>query len=136
MSDFVDTNIVVRLLARDDPAKTARCRTLFERAARGELALVTSESVILEVVQVLSSPRLYRMARTDLVAVLRPLIEIRGLRLDHKQTVLRALDLYETTNLDFTDCLSIEHARRAGLDGIYSYDRGFDRVPGVRRLEP
>lgn len=136
MSDFVDTNIIVRLLARDDPIKMARCRALFERAARGELELVTSESVILEVVQVLSSPRLYRMARADLAAVLRPLIEIKGLRLDHKRSVLRALDLYESTKLDFTDCLAIEHARRAGLRGIYSYDQGFDRVPGVRRLEP
>ena len=136
MSDFVDTNIVVRLLARDDPTKTAHCRALFERAARGEIELVTSEAVILEVVQVLSSPKLYRMNRSDLAAVLRPVIEIKGLRLDHKRSVLRALDLYETTNLDFTDCLAVEHVRRAGLGGIYSYDQGFDRVRGVRRLEP
>ena len=40
------------------------------------------------------------------------------------------------TNLDFEDCLAIEQMRRDELDGIYSYDRGLDRIPGVRRLEP
>ena len=48
----------------------------------------------------------------------------------------RALDLWGASNLDFEDCLAVEHVRREHLDGIYSYDRELDRVPGIRRLEP
>jgi len=59
-----------------------------------------------------------------------------GFRIDHKESVLRALDLWQDANLDFADCLSVEHVRRADLAGIYSYDRDFDRVPDIRRLEP
>jgi predicted nucleic acid-binding protein len=136
MSEFVDTNIFVRLLARDDPVKMARSQQLFERAERGEVELFTCEAVVLEVVQVLESKRLYAMERPHLANIVRSAVDIRGLRLDHKTTIISALDLYESSSLEFTDCLAVAHSRRLGLTAIYSYDRGFDRAPGIRRLEP
>ncbi len=136
MSEFVDTNIFIRLLARDDPIKTQRCLALFQRAERGEVHLITSESIVAEVVYVLASTSLYRLPRAEVARLLRPVLEIKGLRIDHKGSVLKALDLYEQSCLDFEDCLAVEHVKRAGLAGIYSYDRDFDRVPAIRRLEP
>ncbi|MGH7961467.1 MAG: PIN domain-containing protein [Candidatus Binatia bacterium] len=136
MSDFVDTNIFLRVIIRDDPIKTIRSSELLAKAERGAIALMTSEAVVLEVVQVLSSPRRYNMERPLLSTVLQTLIENPGLRLDHKSAIVRALNLYAVTHLDFTDCLAIEHAKRAGNGTVYSYDRGIGRVPGVRRLEP
>lgn len=136
MSAFVDANIFVRLLTGDDPYKAARCFALFESARRGEVSLVTSESVVAEVAYVLASQRTYRIPRDSIVTALRPLLAETYLQVDHKESVLRALDLWRDSKLGFADCLSAEHVRRAHLDGIYSYDRDFDRVPGVRRWEP
>lgn len=136
MSDFVDTNVFIRFLVRDDLVKTARSTQLLARAERGAIELMTSEAVVLEVVQVLSSPRMYRMDRALIAKVMRSLLENNGLRIDHKSTLVRAFDIYEATRLDYTDCLAIEHARRLGDGAVYSYDRGLDRVPGVRRIEP
>jgi uncharacterized protein len=136
VSEFVDTNIFLRLLTRDDPRKAARCLGLFQRAQRGEVSLVTSESIIAEITFVLSSKATYRLPRVTVATALRPVLANPGLRVDHKGAVLRALDIWEGSNLDFEDCLSVEHVRRADLAGIYSYDRDFDRVPDIRRLEP
>jgi len=136
VSEFVDTNIFIRLLEKGDAGKMQRCLALFQRAERGEVHLVTSESVVAEVVYVLSSPALYRLSRAEVVQLVRPLLEVKGLKIDHKRSILNALGLYAGSNLDFEDCLSVEHVRRAGLAGIYSYDRGFDRIAPVRRLEP
>jgi predicted nucleic acid-binding protein len=136
VSVFVDANIFVRLLTGDDPRKAARSLALFQRAQRGELTLVTSESVIAEVGYVLSSRSTYRIARAAIAAALGPLIADPSLHVEHKESILRSLDLWKDSSLDFTDCLSAEHVRRADLDGIYSYDRDFDRIPGVRRFEP
>ncbi len=55
---FIDTNIFIRFLTKDDPVKAAACYRLFEQAQRQEIELVTSEAVIAEVVFVLSSKRL------------------------------------------------------------------------------
>lgn len=136
MSEFIDTNVFIRLLIGDDPEKEERCLSLFQRARRGDITLATSETIVAEIVYVLSSWSTYRLPRERIAAALQPVLAIPGLRLEHKDSVLQALVLWEESTLDFEDCLAIEHVRRMGLDGIYSYDRGLDRIPGVRRLEP
>ena len=136
MSEFVDANIFVRVLTGDDPRKAARCLALFQRAQRSEVTLITSESVVAEVAYVLSSRSTYRIPRATIAVALRSILADPGFQIDHKEFVLRALDLWKDLNLDFADCLSIEHVRRDSLAGIYSYDRDFDRIPGIRRLEP
>lgn len=136
MSEFVGSNIFVRFLTGDDPQKYARCVALFQRTQRSEVQLVASESVIAEVTYVLSSRSLYRIPRETVAVALRTLLADPAFRLDHNETVLDALSLWQDSNLDFADCISAGHVRRLELDGVYSYDRDFDRIPSVRRLEP
>ena len=62
---FVDANVFLRFLTRDDPVKAERVKALLERAERGEVDLLTSESVIAELVFVLSSPKLYNLGHDD-----------------------------------------------------------------------
>jgi predicted nucleic acid-binding protein len=50
--------------------------------------------------------------------------------------VLRALDLYASTNLDFGDTLIIASMEQQNSHVLYSYDTGFDRIQGVARREP
>lgn len=135
MSEFVDANVFLRLITADDLKKAARCLDLFQRAIRGEATLYTSESVVAEVVSVLSRTA-YRVPRADVEAALGSALSNPGLRVEHKDSVLRALELWQESKLDFEDCLSVQHLRRLALDGIYSYDRDFDRIPDIRRLEP
>ena len=136
MSTLVDANIFVRLLTGDDPEKAARCLSLVERARLGEVILATSEAVIAEVAYVLTSPKSYQLPRAAVAGALQPLLANPGLQVDRKSAVLSALDLWGHSNLDFADCLSAARIRFDNLDGIYSYDRDFDRISGIRRLEP
>jgi predicted nucleic acid-binding protein len=136
VSEFVDANVFIRLITRDDLEKANRCLQLFQQARRGEIQLATSEAVVAEVVFVLASRELYALPRAVIAADLGAMLSNNGLHLDYKEMVLVALDLYESTNLHFVDCLCVVHARRLDAAAIFSYDRGLDRVPGVRRLEP
>ena len=43
---FVDTNVFLRFLTNDDPAKAKRAEILFRDALRGKVKLVTSLLVI------------------------------------------------------------------------------------------
>lgn len=136
--EFVDTNVFIRFLTGDDPAKAQQCKELFERANRGEVELTTSESVIAEIVFILSSKRLYNQSRSDIRARLYPIISIQGLKLAHRRMYLRALDIYEKNNLDFEDALTVAQMERQELTELYSYDGDFDKVQGadITRLEP
>ena len=133
---LVDANIFVRLLTGDDPQKAARCLALFERAQLREMSLTTNESIIAEVAYLITSPRSYRIPRIAVATAIRPLLVDPSLQFDHKVAILLAVDLWRNSNIDFADCLAAARILHANLDGIYSYDCDFDRIPGIRRLQP
>lgn len=136
MRAFVDANIFIRQLARDDPVKERRCLELFRRARNGEVTLITSSVIIAEVTFVLTPRATYQFSRPEAALGIQTLLALQNLHLAQKSDVIAALDLWEASTLNFPDCLAAEITRRMSLDGIYSYDRGLGRVPAIRRLEP
>ena len=135
---FLDANVILRYLTRDDEAKARACYELFQRVQRSEVELATCEVVVAEVIYVLSSPRLpYRLSPEQIRARLLPLLTLRSLKLPQKGVCLAALDIYaSSSSLDFEDALATAHMEQRGIVEIVSYDQDFDRVPGVRRVEP
>ncbi len=135
---FVDTNVFLRYLTGDDQVKAHACYQLFQRVNHGDEELFTCESIISEVVYVLSSTRApYRLSHDEIRDRLVPILTLRGLRLPQKRVYLEALDLYASSPyLDFEDALAVAHMQQQGIGEIVSYDRDFDRVTGIRRTEP
>ncbi len=113
--EFLDTNIIIRYLTQDNPDHTQRAYALLQQIGQGLLTVTTSEVVIAEVVYVLSSKVLYNFSRQDIRTYVRPIITLNGLKLPHKRTFLRALDLYASTNLDFEYALNVAHMERIGI---------------------
>jgi uncharacterized protein len=134
---FVDANIFLRYLTWDDPEKSPACQAVFDALDANVEDGFSSESIVAEVLYVMTSSRQYGLDRVDVAERLRPALSTRGLHFPAKAIVLRALDLYqENAFLDFEDALTAAHMESTGISELYSYDRDFDRVPGVSRLEP
>ena len=133
---FIDANLFIRFLTRDDPEKAQACFELFQKAKKREILLTTSESVMAEVVYVLSSKQLYHLLREQIRALLYPLLSLPGLKLTHRKMYLRALDLYAAYPIDIEDALIMAQMERQRVTEVYSYDRDFDHLPEVTRLEP
>ena len=133
---FVDTNIFIRVLAKDDPSKSERCFNLFTKADIGEIELHTSESIISEVVYVLSSKRLYNVARGVIAESLSTILKIKGLKIPHKSIIISALNLYSQNSIDFEDAVLVSYTLNSKSSEIYSYDKDISKVDGIKRLEP
>lgn len=133
---FLDTNILIRYLTKDDPEKAARAYAFLLQVEQGTTLATTAEAVIAEVVYVLSSKTLYNVPRPTIRQRLIAIIDLPGLRLPNKPIYRRALDLYATTNLDFVDCVVVAQMERAKLTRLLSFDRDFDTIPGITRVEP
>jgi predicted nucleic acid-binding protein len=130
----VDANIIVRYLTGDPPAQAERVGRLLNRVAAGELEILVEDVVLAEVVWVGAS--FYQLSRENIV---RPLLEFLahpGVRALDKPALQLALGLYQQQSIDFTDALLAAKALLIGDHDIYSFDRDFDRIPGIRRLEP
>jgi predicted nucleic acid-binding protein len=135
-AQFLDTNVIIRYLTRDDPDQAERARHVLREIEAGVAMVTTCEGVIIEAVHILSSKQLYNLARPAIRTHLGNILTLRGLRLQHKRTYLRALDLYASTNLDFVDTLNIAHMERSKITTIISFDRDFDRFEQITRREP
>lgn len=134
MVAFLDTNILIRYLTRDDREKAERCLQLLQRAEARELELATSELVIAEVVWVLQSRT--DLERSSIRDVLLPIISLAALRLPNKQLWPQVFDLYCDKRIDFIDAYNAVMMQRAGIEEIYSYDTDFDRLEGITRITP
>jgi predicted nucleic acid-binding protein len=130
---FLDTNIIIRYLTNDDPDRAAIARTILKAAEQGQVVLVTSESVLVEVVQVLSSARLYNLSRERVATALLAVLALRGLKLPHKRTYRRALSLWQSHHVDFVDALSVAQMERRKITTIASFDQDFDSLEGITR---
>ncbi len=131
---YLDANIVLRYLT-DEPWEMAQeAAALFAAAERGEVLLVLDELNIAEVVWVLAS--FYKLHRETIRDGLTSFLANPGIHVADKRGVLLALALYAELNVDFIDALLSVHMQRANVPDLVSYDKHFDRLPGVRRRTP
>ncbi len=131
---FIDTNVFLRYLTADDERKARRALALLKRVEGNDERVATSSLVIFEIVFTLES--YYSMPRERVSSLVLPLVELRGLQLDNKDVFREALGLYASGRLSFADAYNASLMRKKGLGEIYSYDRDFDRLEGIRRVQP
>src|SRR5207244_8886967 len=135
-TEVTTPNFLLRYPTHDNPAQSQRAYNLLQRVDTGRLTVTTSEAVITELVHVLSSRILYNLPRDLIRTHVTTVITLRGLKLPYKRTYLRALDIYASTNFDFVDAINVAHMERQKLTNIISFDRDFDKMPGISRHEP
>lgn len=136
--DFLDTNIIVRYVTNDHPNQSARAIRFMEEVEIGQSFTTTCESVIVEVVQVLSSRNLYNFTREQVRGFVTDVLNMAGLVLPAKPVYRRALELWaaSSTAISFVDVLCVAHMEAQGITTLISFDRGFDRFPQITRREP
>lgn len=133
----LDTNIIIREITRDDPGLSARAHTFLRHVASGAKAVLLTEGVIVECVQVLSSKVLYNLPRADIARDLGVILRLRGVRITNKRRYLRALALYVASPaLDFVDALLVAYAELQSPSTVVSFDEDFDHVASVTRECP
>jgi predicted nucleic-acid-binding protein len=123
----VDTNVLVRLLARDDSKQVARAEEFIEPGAW------VSVLALAEAIWVLSA--VYDRSADHLAGAVEILLEHEHLAIQEPETVRAALDTFRRRpGLGFTDCLLLELARRAGHLPLGTLDTSLAKVDGTTRL--
>ena len=123
----VDTNVLVRLLARDD---TKQAQAADQFVAKGAWV---SQLVLAETLWVLDA--VYERSAAQLIAALDLLLAHDSLVLQDADTVRAALAHFRLKPaLGFSDCLVLEIARKAGHLPLGTFDRGLAKLDGAKRL--
>jgi len=131
---FVDTNIFLRYLTKDDPSKYEKCREIFKKAMKGEIAITTSGMVIAELVWTLLS--YYKVPKAEVVEKVTVIVGTKSLSIPDKHILGDALVFYARKNIDFIDAYNAVFMRYHDLREIYSYDEDFELMEDIQRREP
>jgi len=131
---FIDSNIFLRFLTRDDNSKYEKCRDIFKKAMEGEIVLTTSAMVIAELIWTLLS--YYKVPKADVIEKVSIIVGTESLHIPEKDMIMDALVLYGRKNIDYIDAYNAVFMRHYGLSEIYSYDEDFEAIEGIQRKEP
>ena len=123
----VDTNLLVRLLVRDDAGQVAAAEAFVNNGAW------VSQIVLVETLWVLDA--VYHRSAKQLAHAIDLLLSHRNLVLQDADIVALALDLFRARpSLGFSDCFVLEAARKAGHLPLGTFDRNLARLAGTHRL--
>ena len=122
-----DTNVLVRLIERDDAEQVA----LAEEFAAG--GVWVSTVVLVETLWVLQSN--YDHNRVSLARIVEMLLETTSVILQDRDAIAAALVLFRSNSkVGFSDCLVLELVRKAGSVPLVTFDKGLARLEGTRLL--
>jgi len=131
---FIDTNIFLRYLTRDDPTEYGKCREIFKQAMEGKIELATSAIVIAELTWTLLS--YYKIAKADVIEKISIIVGSRNLYIPDRDVIADAFLLYSRKNIDFIDAYNAVFMKYHNIEEIYSYDEDFDLFEDITRIEP
>ncbi len=123
----IDTNVLVRLITRDDPKQTGAAEHFVAKGAWVSQLVLAECAWVLETVYELSSKQI-----GDAVEML----------LTHSQLTLQDADAVSLALLSFrrkpalgfSDCLILEIARKSGHLPLGTFDRGLGKLEGAERV--
>lgn len=121
---FIDTNIFIRFLTKDDVEKYNQCLKFFDLVELGKLRPYISNIVILEIQFVLI--RLYKFPKDKVLEDISNLLSLRNLTLIEKSNTQEAISIYKKHNIKYPDCLI---ATQVPVNTrMVSYDADFSKI--------
>jgi predicted nucleic-acid-binding protein len=123
----VDTNVLVRLVTRDDRKQVAAAESFVSKGAW------VSTVALIEATRVLAA--VYELTHTEISTAIDMLLHHRDLTIQDSDTVAAALEHYRSRPaLGFSDCLILEVARKAGHLPLGTFDQNLSKLNGAERL--
>lgn len=123
----VDTNVLVRLVARDNAEQVRAAEEIVRKGAW------VSHLVLAETLWALDT--FFELPREEVMAAVEMLLNHRDLTLQDADVVTAALVQYRKwPAVGFSDCLVLEIARKAGHLPLVTFDRDFAKLDDAQRL--
>jgi predicted nucleic acid-binding protein len=132
---FIDTNIFLRTLVLENPQMTRESAAVLRLIKNGVIKAYTNDLVIAEINWVLR--QVYLTSKEQRIKSIKGIIKLKNLKIVTETDFLLGLNLYEQYNIKFIDALIAANRliqKRQAI--IVSYNKDFDKIKGIKRLEP
>jgi predicted nucleic-acid-binding protein len=127
----LDTNILVRFFAKDDPIQSATAKEFLRTLSAESPGFISLVSLI-ELVWVLRSR--YRLDKANLILCLERLLDSPELILEWQPAVAQCLARFSMGKMDFADCLIERSGHVAGCKHTVTFDVSAAKASGMKLL--
>lgn len=132
---FIDTNILIRLIVKDDDIKRKACEKLLEKAKRKEVILYILPIAIIEIVWVLE--KYYKLDKKVIRELVEAILNTPELKCEMEDVFKKAIKSYEEKNIKFADAVMGYWGLERGFSTVYTYDeKDFKRIEGLEVKKP
>ena len=128
----IDTNVLVRYLAQDDPKQSAIATRFIEGSLSADNPGFVSAVTLCEVAWVLAES--YGADRKRVREIVEGLLATKQLVIERAELVWKALRAWERVPADFSDALIGQLAIAHGAERTVTFDRTAARLPGFKLL--
>lgn len=124
----LDTNVLVRLLVRDDEEQFDRALRLIRREAQAGTPVVVSHLVLLETEWVLRSR--YKLGKADIFGAFSDLLSAADVSFEDEHSIEAALFIWKNSSAQFADCLIGTRYGTLGCNATATFDENAMKLPG------
>jgi predicted nucleic-acid-binding protein len=124
----LDTNVLVRYLAQDDPVQSPKAIALIEQGLTEQEPGFISVVAMAETVWVLE--RAYGIADADIATAIERTLQVESLVVESEQEVFTAMVALKEGHGSFADALIGALGARAGCSRTLTFDQKALRLPG------
>jgi predicted nucleic-acid-binding protein len=132
---FIDTSATLRLLVKDDDAKSKAIERLIRGAKQKGITLHVPPVVLLEIVWVLE--KIYHYAKPAVREIVEAILNTPQLKCTDGEVFRKAIVAYESKNIKFADAVIGYWGITEGITTVYTYDeKDFRRIEGLEARTP
>ena len=128
----LDTNVLLRLLLRDDAAQAGVAEKAFASSASPDEPAVINAVVLSEAVWAMR--KVYALPKEKVVAILRGLLAQSDISVVPDEPVSRALAAWEQGAAEFSDYLIAEINLEIGCEFTFTFDRAAAKADAFKLL--
>jgi predicted nucleic-acid-binding protein len=128
----LDTNVLVRYLAADDPKQLATVEKLMEEGLRDREPFFLPAIVLCELVWVLA--RSYDQEKSQIIQAIEQILDMDQFRLEYDAIVRRSLAAFRNGKGSFSDYLIAEISKQHGCRDFVTFDRALKNTAGFTVL--
>ena len=130
---LIDANIFLELML--DQSKADECERFLGEVQKGHQEAIITDLALDSILIIMEAKH---KRSSELATFLTSLADYEGLRPYWLSVVdrIHATEHMDELGLDFEDATQVEVCKRLSLDGIVTFDRDFDGLKGIKKLEP
>jgi len=134
MGYFIDTNIFLRILIKDEEKTFNDCFKFLELVREGKIKAFTSSIVLAEICWTLLS--YYQFSKEKTVKALKSILALKNLKIIDGFEPRLAVEFYAKKSVKFIDSLIVSLVKpKKEKIVIVSFDKDFDKL-NIKRIEP